>query len=51
MNSLYASRRRINLITRTLCIAAAGIGIGWLVLILFTLLWNASRDWRASSPK
>jgi phosphate transport system permease protein len=40
MNSLYASRRRINLITRTLCIAAAGIGIGWLVLILFTLLWN-----------
>jgi phosphate transport system permease protein len=41
MNSLYASRRRINLITRTLCIAAAGIGIGWLVLILFTLLWNS----------
>jgi phosphate transport system permease protein len=40
MTSLYASRRLRNLISRVLCIAAAGIGLGWLVLILFTLLWN-----------
>jgi phosphate transport system permease protein len=40
MSSPYAARRRRDLISRTLCIAAACIGIGWLVLILFTLLWN-----------
>jgi len=40
MNPVYAKRRRRNLIYRALCVAAAGLGITWLVLILFTLLWN-----------
>jgi phosphate transport system permease protein len=40
MNWIYVTRRRRDLINRALCVAAAGIGLGWLVLILFTLLWN-----------
>jgi phosphate transport system permease protein len=40
MPAIYSSRRRRDLIARGLCIAAAVLGIGWLVLILFTLLWN-----------
>ncbi|MCL2715863.1 MAG: phosphate ABC transporter permease PstA [Alphaproteobacteria bacterium] len=37
MSSLYAARRRKNSIIRLLCIAAAGFGVTWLVLILITL--------------
>jgi phosphate transport system permease protein len=40
MNPIYASRRRRNAISRVLCVAAAAFGLGWLVLILFTLLVN-----------
>jgi phosphate transport system permease protein len=39
-NSLYAGRRRKNLITMTLSLAATSFGLGWLVLILGTLLWE-----------
>ncbi len=40
MMSLYATRRRRDVIIRVLCVAAAGFGLMWLTLILFTLLWN-----------
>jgi phosphate transport system permease protein len=40
MNPIYARRRRRDTINRMLCVAAAAIGLGWLVLILFTLLVN-----------
>jgi len=40
MNSLYAGRRRRNIITMTLSLAATAFGLGWLVLILGTLLWE-----------
>jgi phosphate transport system permease protein len=38
--ALYNRRRRRNLITMTLSIGATLIGLGWLVLILGTLLWE-----------
>jgi len=37
---LYAGRRRRNIITMTLSLAATAFGLGWLVLILGTLLWE-----------
>jgi phosphate transport system permease protein len=40
MNSIYARRRRRNVIIRVLCYAAAAFGLTWLGLILFTLFWN-----------
>ena len=40
MNPIYASRRRKDIIIRGLCVAAAAFGIGWLTLILGSLLWN-----------
>jgi phosphate transport system permease protein len=40
MNPIYGRRRRRDIVSRALCVAAAAIGLGWLVLILFTLLWN-----------
>jgi phosphate transport system permease protein len=40
MNRLYAARRRRNKITMTLSVAATLLGLGWLVLILGTLLWE-----------
>ncbi len=40
MNRLYAARRRRNRITMTLSVAATLLGLGWLVLILGTLLWE-----------
>ena len=40
MNSLYAARRRRNGITMGLAYAATAFGLGWLVLILGTLLWE-----------
>ncbi|MDB5594794.1 MAG: pstA [Hyphomicrobiales bacterium] len=40
MNSIYASRRRSDIVIRVLCYGAATFGLTWLGLILFTLLWN-----------
>ena len=40
MNALYAGRRRKNVITMALSLAATAFGLGWLVLILGTLLWE-----------
>src|SRR5215213_3666202 len=40
MNSLYAGRRRKNVITMVLSLAATAFGLGWLVLILGVLLWE-----------
>jgi len=40
MNPLYASRRRRNVITMGLSFGATIFGLGWLVLILGTLLWE-----------
>jgi len=40
MNSIYARRRRRDIIIRALCYAAAAFGLSWLGLILFTLFWN-----------
>ena len=36
----YSGRRRRNVIATALAIAATGIGLGWLVLILGSLLWH-----------
>jgi phosphate transport system permease protein len=40
MNKLYNSRRRRNSITMVLSLAATLFGLGWLVIILGTLLWE-----------
>jgi phosphate transport system permease protein len=40
MNSLYAGRRRNNRIAMVLSLAATMFGLGWLVLILWELLWQ-----------
>jgi len=40
MNKIYAARRRRNQIAMGLSLAATLIGLGWLVLILGTLLWQ-----------
>jgi len=40
MNKLYAGRRRRNAIAKVLSLIATAIGLGWLVLILGTLLWE-----------
>src|SRR4030088_2797866 len=40
MNSIYARRRRVDIIVRGLCLGAALFGVTWLALILFTLLFN-----------
>jgi phosphate transport system permease protein len=39
-NSIYVRRRRTDATLRILCLAAAGFGLTWLGLILFTLFWN-----------
>src|SRR5262245_7280649 len=39
-SSLYAGRRRRNVIAMGLSLAATGFGLGWLVLILGALLWE-----------
>jgi phosphate transport system permease protein len=38
--ALYDSRRRTNLINLGLCYASAAFGLGWLIFILGTLLWQ-----------
>ena len=40
MNSRYAARRRNNVVAVGLAFAATAFGLGWLVLILGTLLWH-----------
>lgn len=40
MASLYATRRRRNAFAMGLSLLATALGLGWLVLILGTLLWN-----------
>src|SRR6202012_1934664 len=40
MNPIYKSRRRKDIIVRTLCVGAAVFGVTWLALILFTLFFN-----------
>jgi phosphate transport system permease protein len=40
MDKIYAGRRRRNSITMVLSLAATAFGLGWLVLILGTLLWE-----------
>jgi phosphate transport system permease protein len=40
MASLYASRRRRNIIAMVLSLTATALGLGWLVLILGALLWQ-----------
>jgi phosphate transport system permease protein len=40
--SLYASRRRRNVVAKGLCIAATLLGLGWLVLILAVLIWEGA---------
>jgi phosphate transport system permease protein len=40
MNSLYAGRRRRNIIMMSLSLGATLFGLGWLVLILGELLWQ-----------
>ena len=40
MNPIYASRRRVDIIIRALCVGAALFGVTWLALILFTLFYN-----------
>src|SRR5271156_3572526 len=40
MNTIYKSRRRKDVIIRTLCVGAAVFGVTWLALILFTLFFN-----------
>ena len=40
MDKIYAGRRRKNTITMVLSLAATAFGLGWLVLILGTLLWE-----------
>src|SRR5207302_5975024 len=40
MNRLYAARRRRNGIAMGLSLSATAFGLGWLVLILWELLWN-----------
>jgi phosphate transport system permease protein len=38
--SLYAARRRRNIIAKTLSFGATVVGLGWLVMILGVLLWE-----------
>jgi phosphate transport system permease protein len=40
MASIYASRRRRNTMALGLSLAATAVGLGWLVIILGTLLWE-----------
>ena len=40
MDKIYARRRRRNTVTMVLSLAATAFGLGWLVLILGTLLWE-----------
>ena len=38
--AIYTTRRLINSLVIALAVAATGFGLLWLVLVLWTLLWN-----------
>jgi phosphate transport system permease protein len=38
--AIYDKRRRVNVIGLSLCYASAAFGLGWLIVILATLLWQ-----------
>ncbi|MFZ0558077.1 MAG: phosphate ABC transporter permease PstA [Methylovirgula sp.] len=40
--TVYESRRRSNVVWISLCYASAAFGLGWLVIILATLLWRGA---------
>src|SRR5260221_2307652 len=40
MHPIYASRRRLDIVVKFLCLGAALFGVTWLALILFTLFYN-----------
>src|SRR5271169_7199491 len=40
MTARYAARRRTNAVALALSLCATAFGLGWLVLILFSLLWH-----------
>src|ERR1700722_15588893 len=40
MNPIYTRRRRVDIVIRALCVAAALFGVTWLALILFTVFVN-----------
>lgn len=40
MSALYQARKRRNAVAMGLCVAATGVGLAWLLIILGTLLWN-----------
>jgi phosphate transport system permease protein len=40
VSARYAARKRRNAAAMALCLATAAFGLGWLVLILGTLIWN-----------
>src|SRR5260370_22868133 len=40
MNPIYASRRRLDIVVKFLCLGAALFGVTWLALFLFTLFYN-----------
>src|SRR6202171_2847202 len=40
VNPIYTRRRRLDIVIRALCFGAALVGVTWLALILFTLLYN-----------
>ena len=44
MADFYASRKRRSSIVMSLCVAATGLGLAWLLIILATLLWNGVGD-------
>ena len=39
-SSILGRRKTVNTVMMTLCVAAAGIGLAWLALILGALLWK-----------
>ena len=43
MNPIYASRRRFDMIIRTLCVGAALFGVTWLALILLGVVLTMIR--------
>ena len=43
MSARYAARHRTNVIARVLALAATAMGLGWLALILGSLLWHGFR--------
>ncbi len=47
-NPIYSARKRTDRVLRALCVGAAALGLIWLALILFSLLWNGLPGLRLS---